>query len=789
MSFDTPTQDAGLMLVDEAVRLYDMGFGVHWIKPNSKAPVQSGWAKGSREDMRDLITTVRTGYGLGVRLGAASKFPDGSYLANIDVDIKSSTTAHKREAIRFVDDAFPGLRKAAAIVETGYGFRMFFRTKAPAESRRLGGSNDRVKVFMPTAPVSTEQQRLRDQGLITEGELSRGMRIRPAWEVEIMGAGKQVVLPPSIHPDTKKPYVWTRAVTKFDDLPLLFDVPMAAQHKTPNVPITTGPSAHTPQKLLPTQFVDVDYLDPRWVPSALKLVFGEGVEDRSAAAFSLAISMVKSQFTDDEIVSVLTDRTTYIGEMAFEHRKTDDRRNAADWARKYCLAKAKREADAAAAFRDEVIITTGGLDEEKAKEQEKALIREDTRPWQTRLKRGGKDGDGPIKPTLENTILIIRNVVSPGVFKRDLFAQRDFYGTSAPWTGAEVGKALDDNDAIAIKAWLGPKFGFEPSLGVIFEAMNELSLNNGFHPIRDELLALPEWDGRPRIDGWLKRHFNAEGEDKYLDDVFRKWLVASVTRTFKPGTKFDWMPILEGPQGVGKSVFGSILFGQKYFADWLPNLGDKDAALGLVGRRCVEFAELDRMRRNEVETVKAFVTRTHDVVRPPYGRKSVEYPRSVVFFGTTNRENYLQDETGNRRFNPIKVGELDWAAIERDRDQLWAEALTYYQLGLEPSLYLEGESARIAKEVQASKQVEDESDAMADVLLDWLYKDRLKPEAEQFDLSKIKILDLFNSMGPFGGYKYDMKTLKMAGKAIRKLGGEHWKSDGLKVWRLVWAPK
>jgi hypothetical protein len=774
-------RDPGLVLADEAARLHELGFGVHWLRPNSKAPVEKGWAQGTRDDMPTLIRTLRGGYGLGVRLGAASVFPDGTYLANIDIDVKSSLKKHRDEAYRFVDSAFPGLRRHAASVITGYGLRLFFRTKAPAESKRLGASSERVKVFMPTAPVSIEQQKYMAQGLITQAELAKGMRLRPAWEVEIMGAGKQVVLPPSIHPDTKKPYVWQKPVTNVGDLPLVFDVPLAARAPSPR----PGAVAAGPQ--VPARFnpVDVDYLDPRFAPHALRLIFGEGVEDRSAAAFSLAISMLKSGFTDDEVLSVLTDRDTYIGEMAFEHRKTDDRMNAADWAAKYCLAKAKREADAAAAFRDEPVVPAGGLSDEAAAEQTKILVREESRPWQSRLKRGGKDGDGGIKPTLENTLLIIRNMVSPEVFKRDIFGQRDFYGTPAPWTGAEVGKMLTDDDAIAIKAWLGPKFGFEPSLGVVFEAMNEIALSNGFHPVQQELLALPDWDGKPRIHGWLKRHFNAEGDDVYLDDVFRKWLIASITRTFEPGAKFDWMPILEGPQGVGKSVFGSILFGQKYFADWLPNLGDKDAALGLLGRRCVEFAELDRMRRSEVETVKAFVTRTHDVVRPPYGRKSVEYPRGVVFFGTTNRETYLQDDTGNRRFCPIKVGALDWAAIERDRDQLWAEALTYYQLGLEPSLYLEGEAARIAKMVQADKQVEDDSDAMADVLADWLEKEMAKPEDERFNLEKIKLLDLFKPMGPFGGYKYDMRTLKMAGKAIRKLGGDHWKSNGNKVWKLV----
>lgn len=172
------------------------------------------------------------------------------------------------------------------------------------------------------------------------------------------------------------------------------------------------------------------------------------------------------------------------------------------------------------------------------------------------------------------------------------------------------------------------------------------------------------------------------------------------------------------------------------------------------------------------------------MVRPPYGRKSVEYARGCVFFGTTNREAYLQDDTGNRRFCPVKVGALDFHALERDRDQLWAEALFNYDMGFEASLYLEGDAIEAAFKVRQEKQVEDDSDAMADVLGEWLEKERTKPAKEQFDTSKFSLISLFGAMGPFGGYKYEIRHAKMASKAIRKLGGTTWKSDGNKVWKL-----
>lgn len=767
-----------IALRSEAARLYNLGFGVHWIKPNSKAPVESGWAAGTRQDLNTLSATIRPNFGLGVRLGAASQFTDGTYLANLDIDIKSDNPDHKREALDMVERLFPGLALTAATVVTGYGLRLFFRTREPVESRRLAGSSEKVKVLMPTAQVSREQTKAVEAGLLSQDELNSGFRVRPAWEVEIMGAGKQVVLPPSIHPDTKKPYQWGKCVTNIKDLPLVMALPDAAVKQ---------PGASKAGDMLPAQAfneVEIDYTDGRFSPAALKIIFGDDVDDRSAAAFSLSISMVKAGFSDDEILTVLTDRDTFIGEMAYEHRKTDNRYNAANWARSYCLKKAKKEADAAAAFRDEVIITAGGMSPEDSAAQSAQLIRpKDPEDWKSRITRSGKEGAGPPHGTLFNCLLILENVVSPQLIKRDIFAQREFFGTDAPFTNAKAGKAITDEDVVAIKVWFADKFRMDVSTGTIYEAITEIGNRNQIHPIRDQLLALPPWDGVPRINGWLQKHFQAEGLDIYLDEVFNKWLLGSITRTFEPGAKFDWMPILEGPQGIGKSVFGSMLFGDRYFTDWLPNLADKDAALGLVGRRCVEFAELDRMRRSEVETVKAFVSRQTDNVRPPYGRKSAEYPRGVVFFGTTNRETYLQDDTGNRRFCPIKVGRLDFGAMARDRDALWSEALFNYQMGFGGVLYLEGEADRIAKLIQSEKQVQDDSAIMADIILDWIEREQTRPKAERFPLDKFKIGVLFNPGGPLNIYKLDIKHQRLAGKALRELGFDCWKSDGLKYWR------
>lgn len=768
-------------ILREAKWLYKLGWGVHWIKPNSKAPVKAGWADGTRDDWATLKREYREGYGLGVRLGAASKV-DGGYLANVDIDLKSGELRHWTEALGFVAKAFPELGalglENVPWVKTGYGRRIFVLTKEPAQSGKLGASNEETVVKMPTAEINRRQLAAVKEGKITEAELKAGFRVRPAWEVEFMSAGKQVVLPPSIHPDTGKPYTWGCPL----ELGELVAVQVEGVRKDRGRPI--GSTAVYNFKPVP---VDLGRL-PSVVYHQLK--DGTSVEDRSAACFGVAIAMLRSGYNDAEILTALTDKDNYLGETAYDHRGTSSRAQAAAWVRDYCLRKAKAEVDSSRVFEAEVEVSPTLETEAEIAAQVKELTEGSSSPeaWKRKIKRTG-DGDGPPKPSLSNVVLILTNAVAPEVFKRDTFAGRDFYGCNAPWEGGKAGKALDDDDIVNIKAWLANRWGFEPAVSVVYEAATVIATRNSFHPVREELERLPEWDGVDRIDTWLARHFGAKGPPEYLAQVFRKWLVASVTRVYEPGAKFDWMPILEGGQGTGKSVFGAILFGQAYFTDWLPNLADKDAALGLMGKRCVEFGELDSLRRNEVETIKAFVTRQVDNVRPPYGRKSVEIYRQCVFYGTTNRAEYFRDETGNRRFNPVEVGRLDFAALRRDRCQLWAEALFIYRNRLEGSLYLDNGADEHARSIQAQKMVVDVDDSMVGDLMDWLEAEQVKPQAERFPLEKFKLSSLFRGMGPLARWNEDSKHMVYASKALRQLGAHRRMVNGSAFWGFSSPPR
>jgi len=133
------------------------------------------------------------------------------------------------------------------------------------------------------------------------------------------------------------------------------------------------------------------------------------------------------------------------------------------------------------------------------------------------------------------------------------------------------------------------------------------------------------------------------------------------------------LPVLEGPQGIRKSTALRTLAGE-YFTDELADLGSKDAAMQTRGVWIIELSELDSLSHSEVARIKAFMSRTTDRFRPPYGMRLVESPRQCVFAGTVNHSTYLRDETGGRRFWPVACGRIDADAVARDRDQLWAEA-------------------------------------------------------------------------------------------------------------------
>jgi len=246
---------------------------------------------------------------------------------------------------------------------------------------------------------------------------------------------------------------------------------------------------------------------------------------------------------------------------------------------------------------------------------------------------------------------------------------------------------------------------------VINDSISQIAKRNTINPPADYFNSLV-WDGKPRLDRWLTYYLGAEKQDaEYLRLVGSKWLMAIVARAFKPGTKFENVLVLEGDQGIKKTMTFEILatFGnENFFLEFSGDVMNKDSLSVMQGKVIVEMAELASVRKSEVEEMKAFVSRRIDEYRPPYARFNITRPRYFVFGGSTNKvgQEYLEDDTGARRIWPVECGAMiDSDSLRRDQAQLYAEAVVRYKNG--ERIWLEGDEVDLAKSEQSDRQVED----------------------------------------------------------------------------------
>ncbi|WP_447734770.1 VapE domain-containing protein [Rhodanobacter soli] len=249
--------------------------------------------------------------------------------------------------------------------------------------------------------------------------------------------------------------------------------------------------------------------------------------------------------------------------------------------------------------------------------------------------------------------------------------------------------------------------GFDPGEINTSHAVRSLCTENRFDSLLDHLEALPTWDEIPRLDTWLIDYCGVE-DSPYTRAAGATWLLGAVVRAFEPGKKFDYMPVLMGGQGVGKSTALRIIATDDFFSD-ASFLGARDSREVLEvtrGAWILECAELDGMGKRDVSALKAAIARQTDTGRPAYARNAVAVARRYVLAGTTNEERFLQDPTENRRFWPIAVGMINLNGLREARDQLIAEALAQYRTG-HYQLTLQGDAALGACEAQAQRRVVD----------------------------------------------------------------------------------
>jgi predicted P-loop ATPase len=283
------------------------------------------------------------------------------------------------------------------------------------------------------------------------------------------------------------------------------------------------------------------------------------------------------------------------------------------------------------------------------------------------------------RPLLRNAIIALRRAPEwEGVLAYDEFALATMAMKPPQWLKAQdnawAPRAWTDHDDVLATDWLQAQ-GIGVPITVTASAVEAVAKDASFHPVRHYLTGLI-WDGTKRVGRFAAAYLGAE-DTAYHSEISTRMFIAAVARIMRPGCKHDHMPILEAPQGTGKSRTLRQLF-EPWFTDDLAELGSKDASMQVRSAWGVEVAELSAMTRSEIERVKAFITRSVDRFRPSYGRRVIEVPRQAVFFGSTNALEYLKDETGGRRFWPIRCGRIAYDAIVRDRDQLWAEAVALY---------------------------------------------------------------------------------------------------------------
>jgi predicted P-loop ATPase len=296
-----------------------------------------------------------------------------------------------------------------------------------------------------------------------------------------------------------------------------------------------------------------------------------------------------------------------------------------------------------------------------------------------------------------------------GLVRFNEFALCVEFTRSPSWRQVSSGETWNDTDDLHLQV-LMQHWGIPiRARGDICDSVAAIAQESAYHPIREHLHSIG-WDMRPRLDHWLIDFLGAEGPEEYLRAVGSKFLISAVARVMKPGCQADHVLVLEGPQGGGKSSVCRTLAGPAaWFTDAVPDVASKDAAIQLCGRWVVELAELASLRNTQVEPVKAFITRTQDVYRPPYGRRTVTVPRQCVFIATTNEQHYLRDQTGNRRFWPVKCGQIDLAALAQHRDQILAEAYSRYHDG--ESWHLDQEQATRAAHQQSDRMLVTELEA------------------------------------------------------------------------------
>lgn len=784
------------------------GFALHWLHPKSKRPIGENWSERPVLSLEALRATYQPANNVGVRLGEPSRV-EGGYLHNIDLDIRVPDLAD--EALAKLRDLFPQVDEFPSVISGSGGAsrHYYFVTSKPFHGRKLA--------------VSEGKHRKPD------GKWSYD------WEIDLFGTGRQVVLPPSIHPDTGKPYTWEREF-EFELLELGFGPTLPAEHLDALAVAETHTyeyESREPLTFAPGQLerdldcIPLDRIDDRddWIMLGQALHHQYGGSDEGFELW-MKYSAKSSKFLTDSSRKAELRRYRGFGRnrrkpvtMATVRQWAGDARDAARVAELDYLDELDDAAEATAADFDDLLggdaDATADLDDFDAAD---AKAPKGELEWKSLLEHNENNA---IKPTLHNIRLIIENdprfahLPQHNEFTQEV-VQRRAPGVAPPrrknpakptlqlagpiWHVADRrnGDLWSSERDAAVRAIIeAPKTQGGYSLKVatrdLTDAVNIAARKNTFHPVREWFESL-QWDRTPRLER-LFIDYLGTSDTPYMRHTAKLTLLAAVARAYEPGHKADHVVIIEGAQGAGKSTFIKIL--AKHWPGSLE--GDfsdiKRIVEKLQGVLIAELPELSGLARSDVLAAKAFLSSSEDTVRLAYERRAKVFKRACILMGSTNDREYLRDPTGNRRFWPVecRVASIDNEKLRRNVDQIWAEAVVLYRemRAIQPHgdlpLYLADKvAAREAAQLQEARRIETVEDATAAQIADWLEKpvqagliddDFPEPQPRQFTCLK----QLWSEALGNDRHAYNAVNAQMMGRAMNLVKG--WQRAG--DWRVI----
>lgn len=725
------------------------GMAIHWLHSKSKRPIGDGWSTAPVASLDDLVQTYQPGNNVGVRLGMPSQLVDGSFLHLIDIDVRDPD--HVDEAWSKVRELFEGINLSTfptVISGSGGASRhIYLTTSKPFYSRKLAVSEGKYR--------------------------DANGKWRYLWEIEWLGTGKQAVIPPSVHPDTAREYVWEREF-EFDLLAMGVGPSIAADRLEKiataesevyefetREPLTFKPG-QMEQELneIPDERIS-DYTD--WISLGAAIHHQTG---GSQAGYKLWVQHSKrsSKFNEREM-------PTKWRSFGRNRRAPITMATVRSWileARHQRIMDQFKDVDGFDQGDDDATTTHDAIDDLLGAPSTPSSLADDLDSlidgavsnnnaelnWKSLL---DVSKEGVIKNTMPNITLIVMNDPRlAGVPQLNEFTNetvlRKAPGSKSPHRKNATKPTLqlegriwkvndpingeiwsDDRDFAVRRAIEAPRTqgGYEIRVADrdLRAAVTLAANNHPFHPVREYLNSI-KWDGVPRVKTFFIDYLGTV-DNVYYRDISRLTLIAAVTRIFEPGHKFDQCILLEGLQGKKKSSFIEILARYWYAelnADWSD---EKQIIEQLSGAWIVETPELQGLSKSDVGAIKAFISRKKDRARLAYARRRGDFPRQSVVFGSTNDRRFLRDPTGARRFWCVECNapDIDTELLEKNIDLIWAEAVWLYRQmrskqprGTLP-LYLQNEEAtKYAASLQEIKRIETVDDLMQARIEEWLEK-------------------------------------------------------------------